>query len=101
MDSGLVMMREKVCRNNSWDYKRQHNLDIKVEFFNTFGPRMQKNDGRVVSNFIVQALTNKDITVYGNGEQTRSFAMLMILLRAFLTMKKPIFWSVKSGNGRN
>ena len=76
-----------------WDYKRQHNLDIKVvRIFNTFGPRMQKNDGRVVSNFIVQALTNKDITVYGNGEQTRSFCYVDDLVEGiFLMMKKPNF----------
>src|SRR5216683_2089959 len=57
-----------------FDYYRQHNLRIKVvRIFNTYGPRMHPNDGRVVSNFIVQALKNKDITVYGDGGQTRSF----------------------------
>ena len=57
-----------------FDYHRQHDLDIKVvRIFNTYGPNMHPNDGRVVSNFIMQALTNQDITVYGNGEQTRSF----------------------------
>jgi UDP-glucuronate decarboxylase len=57
-----------------FDYWRQHSLRIKVaRIFNTYGPRMQADDGRVVSNFIVQALQNKPITVYGNGEQTRSF----------------------------
>jgi UDP-glucuronate decarboxylase len=57
-----------------FDYYRQHNLGIKVaRIFNTYGPRMHPNDGRVVSNFIVQALQNKDITVYGDGNQTRSF----------------------------
>ncbi|MFC3881337.1 UDP-glucuronic acid decarboxylase family protein [Algoriphagus namhaensis] len=57
-----------------FDYHRQHNVAIKVmRIFNTYGPRMHPNDGRVVSNFIVQALKNQDITIYGNGEQTRSF----------------------------
>ena len=57
-----------------FDYRRQHNLPIKVaRIFNTYGPRMHPNDGRVVSNFIVQALLGRDITVYGEGRQTRSF----------------------------
>lgn len=57
-----------------FDYYRQYNLDIKVmRIFNTYGPRMSPNDGRVVSNFIVQALTGQDITIYGDGSQTRSF----------------------------
>jgi UDP-glucuronate decarboxylase len=57
-----------------FDYYRQHRLPIKVaRIFNTYGPRMHPNDGRVVSNFIVQALMHKDITVYGDGSQTRSF----------------------------
>jgi UDP-glucuronate decarboxylase len=57
-----------------FDYHRQHGLDIKVaRIFNTYGPRMHPNDGRVVSNFIIQALKGNPITVYGNGEQTRSF----------------------------
>jgi UDP-glucuronate decarboxylase len=57
-----------------FDYRRQHNLSIKVaRIFNTYGPRMQANDGRVVSNFIVQALTGQAITIYGDGKQTRSF----------------------------
>lgn len=57
-----------------FDYHRQHGLDIKVmRIFNTYGPRMHPNDGRVVSNFIVQALQGQDITIYGDGKQTRSF----------------------------
>ena len=57
-----------------FDYYREHNLKIKVaRIFNTYGPRMHPNDGRVVSNFIVQALQNEDITIYGDGSQTRSF----------------------------
>ena len=59
-----------------FDYFRQYNLDIKVgRIFNTYGPKMCPDDGRVISNFIVQALTEKDITVYGKGDQTRSFFM--------------------------
>ena len=72
-----------------WDYKRQHNVDIKViRIFNTFGPRMQPNDGRVVSNFIIQALSNKNITVYGKGEQTRSFCYIDDLVAGILLMMK-------------
>src|SRR6266550_3525581 len=57
-----------------FDYRRQHNLAIKVaRIFNTYGPRMHPNDGRVVSNFVVQALLGRDITIYGDGSQTRSF----------------------------
>lgn len=57
-----------------FDYHRQHDVDIKVmRIFNTYGPRMHPNDGRVVSNFIVQALKGEDITIYGDGKQTRSF----------------------------
>ena len=60
-----------------FDYHRQHKLKIKVaRIFNTYGPRMHPQDGRVVSNFIVQALQDKDITIYGNGEQTRSFCFV-------------------------
>ena len=60
------------------DYHRQNNVKIKiVRIFNTYGPRMHPNDGRVVSNFIIQALQNKDITIYGTGSQTRSFNILM------------------------
>jgi len=76
-----------------WDYKRQHNVDIKViRIFNTYGPRMQINDGRVVSNFIVQALKNKNITVYGEGNQTRSFCYVDDLIDGiFKMMNKPNF----------
>ena len=60
-----------------FDYHRQHDIPIKVaRIFNTYGPRMALNDGRVVSNFIVQALTGQDITVYGDGSQTRSFCFV-------------------------
>lgn len=70
-----------------FDYKRQHNLDIKViRIFNTYGPNMQINDGRVVSNFIVQALQNQDITIYGNGNQTRSFCYIDDMVDAMIKM---------------
>jgi len=69
-----------------FDYHRQHGLDIKVaRIFNTYGPRMHPNDGRVVSNFIVQALKNEDITIYGDGQQTRSFCYVDDLIEAFVT----------------
>ena len=68
-----------------FDYWRQHQLDIKVvRIFNTYGPRMHPNDGRVVSNFIVQALRGEDITIYGNGAQTRSFCYVDDLIEAFV-----------------
>ena len=68
-----------------FDYHREHYLDIKVaRIFNTYGPRMAPNDGRVVSNFIMQALQNKDITIYGNGSQTRSFCYVDDLIEAFI-----------------
>lgn len=68
-----------------FDYWRQHQLQIKVvRIFNTYGPRMQPNDGRVVSNFIMQALRNQDITIYGNGEQTRSFCYVTDLIEAMV-----------------
>jgi UDP-glucuronate decarboxylase len=70
-----------------FDYWRQHNLKIKVvRIFNTYGPRMHPNDGRVVSNFIVQALKGEDITIYGDGQQTRSFCYVDDLIDAFLLM---------------
>ncbi len=68
-----------------FDYYRQHKLDIRVaRIFNTYGPRMHPNDGRVVSNFIVQALKDEDITLYGDGAQTRSFCYVDDLIDAFL-----------------
>lgn len=68
-----------------FDYWRQHGLRIKVaRIFNTYGPRMHPNDGRVVSNFIVQALRGEDITIYGDGSQTRSFCYVDDLVEAFV-----------------
>jgi UDP-glucuronate decarboxylase len=70
-----------------FDYHRQHGLAIKVaRIFNTYGPRMHPNDGRVVSNFIVQALRGQDITVYGEGAQTRSFCYVSDLVEALLRL---------------
>ena len=70
-----------------FDYYRQHRLEIKVaRIFNTFGPRMHPNDGRVVSNFIVQALKGQDITIYGDGMQTRSFCYVDDMVEALLRM---------------
>lgn len=70
-----------------FDYHRQNNVDIKVvRIFNTYGPRMHPNDGRVVSNFIIQALNGEDITIYGNGEQTRSFCYCTDLIEALVRM---------------
>ena len=72
-----------------FDYHRQHQLDIKVaRIFNTYGPRMHPNDGRVVSNFIVQALQGKDITIFGDGSQTRSFCYVDDLIEGFLLLMK-------------
>ena len=70
-----------------FDYHRQHKVDIKVvRIFNTYGPRMHPNDGRVVSNFIVQALKGEDITIYGNGQQTRSFCYVDDLIDGLVRM---------------
>lgn len=70
-----------------FDYHRQHGVDIRVaRIFNTYGPSMQINDGRVVSNFIVQALQNQDITIYGDGTQTRSFCYVSDLIDGFLKL---------------
>ena len=69
------------------DYYRQHSVDIRIaRIFNTFGPRMAVNDGRVVSNFIVQALKNEDITIYGDGNQTRSFCYVDDLISGLLKL---------------
>ena len=70
-----------------FDYYRQHNLRIKVaRLFNTYGPRMHPNDGRVVSNFIMQALQNKPITIYGDGSQTRSFCYVDDLIEVLIRL---------------
>lgn len=85
-----------------FDYQRQHDLDIKViRIFNTYGPRMHPSDGRVVSNFIVQALRGEDITMYGDGQQTRSFCYVDDLIGGMLAMmdsEKGFYGPVNLGN---
>ncbi len=85
-----------------FDYHRQHGLKIKVaRIFNTYGPRMHPNDGRVVSNFIVQALTGQPITIYGDGSQTRSFCYVDDLVEGFLRLMQtedPFTGPVNLGN---
>ena len=84
------------------DYKRMFNTDIRIiRIFNTYGPKMDKNDGRVVSNFIIQALQNKDITIYGDGSQTRSFCYVSDLIEGLVKMMnndKGFFGPVNLGN---
>ena len=85
-----------------FDYHRQHGVDIKVvRIFNTYGPNMRGDDGRVVSNFIVQALKGEDITIYGDGKQTRSFCYVDDLIEALIRMmnsKKGFTGPVNLGN---
>jgi UDP-glucuronate decarboxylase len=84
-----------------FDYNRQHAVDIRVaRIFNTYGPRMSLNDGRVVSNFILQALRNEPITVYGDGNQTRSFCYVDDLVEGFIKLffKEDIFQPINLGN---
>lgn len=70
-----------------FDYHRQHGMDVKVlRIFNTYGPRMHPNDGRVVSNFVIQALKGEDITIYGDGSQTRSFCFVDDMVDALIRM---------------
>jgi len=78
---------KRVAETLMMDYYRQNKVDIKIiRIFNTYGPRMALNDGRVVSNFIIQALTGKDITIYGDGSQTRSFQYVDDLIDGALRM---------------
>jgi len=78
---------KRVGETLMFDYHRQHGVDIRVvRIFNTYGPRMNPDDGRVVSNFIVQALRGEDITIYGDGEQTRSFCYVDDLLEGFVRL---------------
>ncbi len=85
-----------------FDYRRQHNLNIKVmRIFNTYGPRMHPNDGRVVSNFIVQALKNEPITIFGDGSQSRSFCFVEDLIEGmykFMQTKESIIGPINFGN---
>lgn len=78
---------KRVAETLCFDYHRQHGVDIRViRIFNTYGPRMIPDDGRVVSNFIVQALRGEDITIYGDGSQTRSFCYVDDLVRGIIKM---------------
>lgn len=78
---------KRVAETLCFDYNRQHNVDIKVvRIFNTYGPKVSLNDGRVVSNFIMQALRNEPITIYGDGKQTRSFCYVSDLIDGIIKM---------------
>jgi len=78
---------KRVAETLMMDYHRQNNVDVRIiRIFNTYGPKMAENDGRVVSNFILQALRGEDITVYGKGEQTRSFCYVADLVEGMLRM---------------
>ena len=78
---------KRIAESLCFDYKRMHETEIRVaRIFNTYGPRMVPNDGRVVSNFIVQALTNQPITIYGNGSQTRSFCYVDDLVNGLISL---------------
>ena len=81
-----------------YDYRRQHNLQIRIaRIFNTYGPKMHPKDGRVISNFIIQALKNEPITIYGDGSQTRSFCFvddliggLVLLMNSSVDLAEPV-----------
>ncbi|MEK7556681.1 MAG: NAD-dependent epimerase/dehydratase family protein, partial [Patescibacteria group bacterium] len=78
---------KRVAETLCFDYHREHNLDIRVaRIFNTFGPRMHPEDGRVVSNFIMQALSNEPITIYGDGSHTRSFCYVDDLVEGLVRL---------------
>jgi UDP-glucuronate decarboxylase len=88
---------KRVAETLMMDYHRQNGVDIRiVRIFNTYGPRMLPNDGRVVSNFIVQALSGQDLTIYGKGEQTRSFQFVDDLLDGLIAMMTCDDLSVRS-----
>ena len=92
---------KRVAETLFMDYHRQNKVDIRiVRIFNTYGPRMLPNDGRVVSNFIVQALNGEDITIYGDGSQTRSFCYVDDLIEGFVRMmnQDKIIGPVNIGN---
>ena len=92
---------KRIAETLCFDYKRMHNVDIKiVRIFNTYGPRMLPNDGRVVSNFIVQALKNEPLTIYGEGDQTRSFCYVDDLINGIIKLmnSKNIHEPINLGN---
>lgn len=92
---------KRVAETLMMDYHRQNNVDTRIiRIFNTYGPNMAKNDGRVISNFIVQALNNEDITIYGDGSQTRSFCYVDDLINGMISLmnKDDYFEPVNVGN---
>ena len=92
---------KRVAETLFFDYSRNHNVEIRIaRIFNTYGPRMAKNDGRVVSNFILQALRNEPITIYGDGSQTRSFCFVSDLVKGLykLMNKENFTGPVNIGN---
>lgn len=93
---------KRIAETLMMEYHRQHDVEVKIiRIFNTYGPRMAENDGRVVSNFIVQALKNQDITVYGEGQQTRSFCYVSDLVDGITKMmnsEKEFIGPVNLGN---
>ena len=91
---------KRIAETLFFDYKRIHKTDIRVtRIFNTYGPRMLPNDGRVVSNFIIQALKGEDLTIYGNGKQTRSFCYVDDLIDGFIKlMNSDISGPINLGN---
>ncbi len=91
---------KRIAETLTYDYHRQHNLDVRVvRIFNTYGPRMLENDGRVVSNFIAQALDGNPLTIYGDGSQTRSFCYASDLIDGFIKlMDSDYIYPVNIGN---
>jgi UDP-glucuronate decarboxylase len=91
---------KRIAETLTYDYHRQHNLDVRVvRIFNTYGPRMLENDGRVVSNFIAQALAGNPLTIYGDGSQTRSFCYASDLISGFIQlMASDYIYPVNIGN---
>ena len=80
---------KRIAESLCMDYRRMHGCDIRIaRIFNTYGPRMLPDDGRVISNFIVQALQNKPITIYGDGKQTRSFCFVDDMIEGFMLLMK-------------
>ena len=91
---------KRIAETLCFDYKRMHNTEIRViRIFNTYGPRMSPDDGRVISNFIMQALTGQNITIYGDGTQTRSFCFVDDLIKGMkLTMNSDYCGPINIGN---
>ena len=91
---------KRIAESLTFDFARKHNLDIKIaRIFNTYGPRINPNDGRVISNFIFQALRNKPLTIYGSGKQTRSFCFVIDLIDGLIKlMNSKLSGPVNLGN---